>query len=133
MRLMVVDSETHDMLHNPRCELPGGLMVCDPQQVQCGSPVGATGRLLAGAKVEPIGGEVMGKESRTARLGSVRAGVSVATQNADTVVITAYVNDSKDRDRPILLELTSQGARQVAAQLLEEAKKAEVAAAEAKE
>ncbi|WP_199931270.1 hypothetical protein [Streptomyces sp. CB02923] len=74
----------------------------------------------------------MPKEARTARLATIRAGVSKATSNVDTVVIRSYVNDRKDYDRPIDIELTSKGARDVAAQLIREAECAERAVAEAR-
>ncbi|WP_274031198.1 hypothetical protein [Streptomyces sp. MMBL 11-1] len=70
----------------------------------------------------------MAKQEYPARLGDVYAGESAATNNPDTVVIRAYVSDRKDLDRPVLVELTSKGARDVAARLLEEADKAEAAA-----
>lgn len=70
----------------------------------------------------------MPKQEYPARLGDVYAGRSVATNNPDTVVVLAYVSDRKDLDRPILVELTSKGARAVAARLIEEADKAEAAA-----
>lgn len=57
MRLMMVDPETRTMFHNPRCDLPGGLLVCNPNLVQCGDPEHATGRLLPGARLAPIEGK----------------------------------------------------------------------------
>ncbi|MGW0530673.1 hypothetical protein [Streptomyces sp. NPDC003032] len=68
-----------------------------------------------------------GKQEYTATLTDVSAGFSKATANADTVVLTSLVTDRRDRDRPILTELTSQGARNVAAQLIAAADEAEAA------
>lgn len=54
---MKMDETTHDLLHNPECPLPGGLFVCDPDQVVCGSEEHVTGRLLRGALptgLEPV-------------------------------------------------------------------------------
>ncbi|MYV58002.1 hypothetical protein [Streptomyces sp. SID3212] len=55
-------------------------------------------------------------------MGSVEPGVSRATGNPDTVVVTQYVNESKDRNRPILLELTGEGALRLAERLIQAAK-----------
>jgi hypothetical protein len=65
------------------------------------------------------------KKEHTAKLSGVYAGRSVATDNPDTVVVKGLVTDRRDRDRPILLELTSEGARDLAARLLIVADEAE--------
>lgn len=53
MALLRTDEDTRDLLHNTaRCDLPGGLLVCDEAQVQCGSQQQATGRVARGARLE---------------------------------------------------------------------------------
>ena len=49
LTLLREDESTRTLLHtDPSCSLTGGLMVCDPEQVTCGSPEQAVGRLVRG-------------------------------------------------------------------------------------
>ncbi|MBB1251855.1 hypothetical protein [Streptomyces alkaliterrae] len=73
------------------------------------------------------------KKARRARMATVRAQRSEVHGFLDTVTLTAYINDREDYDRKIVIELTSKGAREVAAALLEEAEKAEKAAQAARD